>query len=236
MFVYFISMSEPVPINISRACDSSLATVASLTTEENLDDLDIPDERFGDTFTSFKPWTTIVTVLATVNYVTRSSKSWIANEPRITWLNFIGNSCRCLPKDYTCATQATASWFHWIQTQVDSLFTPTHANQIDKHAWLDISSNVFKWMKMKPKLNVCTPTTSSPCSSAWRNPAYGSYGTYSSQSSTKYIKYIDVDPFTPLSKSMGCKRQVQGLGCARSLPDPGVPSAPEGCSVHKSMV
>ena len=40
--------------------------------------------RFGHTFTSLNPWTTIAIWLALVNYVTSRSKSWISIEPRTT--------------------------------------------------------------------------------------------------------------------------------------------------------
>ena len=64
----------------------------------------------------------------------------------------------------------------------------------------------------------------------------GSYGIYSALSSTKYIWYIDVDLFRPVSESIGCKRQLACLGCARSWRDLGVQGAPEGCSLHKNKI
>ena len=36
-------------------------------------------------------------------------------------------------------------------------------------------------------------------------------------SSTEYVLGIDVDPFSPVSASMSCKRLLEGLGCV----DPG---------------
>ena len=69
--------------------------------------------RFGHTFISLNPWTTIAIGLALLNQVTRRSKLWISNltiEPRAPyqhhWFTY-----RCLPTDCTWATSTTASWF-----------------------------------------------------------------------------------------------------------------------------
>ena len=74
-------MSEPVPSKRLRAGDSSLATVASLTTEENLYDVDIPDEPFWAHFHKFQ------SVYANGRAVKQLSQP--IGHPQHTWLDIV---------------------------------------------------------------------------------------------------------------------------------------------------